>query len=320
MIQEEQSQLRNDAKRLFGGESTSAVKDMISILSECLFKIINVHGREIPKSKAEGECKIIVQMLFSKLLTLQKMMDGIEYKSRDNVKLNKLIDPTVVAVLCRIVYETIAMFNLVYVIPQTDEEKKILYNLWVIAGLKYRQRFSSIAKSPESRQKQSDEYSLIIKLTSEIENTAIYKSLTKDGQKIIQDKLKRKDYKIVINGDDVVSLSWEGVIPLMGMKEDIFGVMYTYFSLYSHPSNVAVFQYKDLFDKTKQDFIQMSNFNALSVIKLVSFFIADYIKLFPETMKIFESLHLIDQIMINFHSKFLRVDKSTINSAMDVLG
>jgi hypothetical protein len=320
MENKELQKLRKEFIRLIDGGDVSANYDMINVLNECLFNIINVHGKENHKNKQEAEAKIIMQMIFSKLLSLRKMLEGVAYQSRDGVKLNTVIDPVVVAGLVRTIYETTAMFNVVYIIPQTPEEKDILNKMWVIAGLRYRQRFTPAVTTPENKKKQAEEAIVIDALTNEILQMPLFKSLSTAGANTIKDLLKKKDYKVKIAGSDATSLSWDAVMPEMNMNKDKMGMMYTYFSLYAHPSNVAVFQYADLFDIKDEPFIRMSNFNTLAGIKLVSFFIASYIKLFPNTLKIFEMLPIIDQCVINFHYKSINEDQSTINDALDVLG
>jgi hypothetical protein len=320
MKQEELNRLRNVFLYLADGENAHAIYDMINMLSECMFQIITIHGKEESKSQEELEAKLVMQMMFSKLQNLKMMLSGFNYQSRNGLTLSDFIDPTVIVIIVRTIYETIAMFNLIYLIPQSDEEKKILYNLWAIAGLKYRQRFKHNATTTENQKKQTDEADKVKQMISEIEQTSVYRNLTEAGKNVIQQQIKKKDYKIQIVKNGAISLSWDGIMPIMGMDTNKMGVMYTYFSLYAHPSNVAVFQYKELFEPKKNDHIQMANFNLSACIKMVCFFIGNYIAIFPETIKIFESLPLIEQVMINYNSKFIRTDGDVINNALVSLG
>jgi len=319
MNEEEKNQLRMASMRLWGGETMAANKDAMYILAKCLFKIILDHGKEPVKNQAEAESKLIVQMIFSKLLNLNKIVDGVDFDSKDEYHLNNVIDPTVIAILVRTIYETIATFYLIYIKPNSDDEKLIMYNLWVVAGLKFRQRFASNAKSEESKMKLAYDAQKINDLEKAIRNTTLYNSLSEKGQFAIDKQLKDKDFKVFFDKGNVIQLSWSQITQVMGMKEDLMDNMYTYFSLYSHPSNVAVFQFRDLFNKAENPSIGMSNFNVSNAIKLIGFFIAEYISLYPETRVVFESLPLIDQIMINYHSRFFRVDKVSINQAISVL-
>jgi hypothetical protein len=318
MTPEEKDLNRNAATRLFQCDDLAATKDMLHILAECLFKMFNEHFKEKANDRMEYDCKIVCQMMFTKVLNLRKMLDGTDFTSRDGSALNNIIDPTIVAILVRNIYETIAAFNLIYVAHKNTEEKQILYNLWVVAGLKYRQSFAGSARSDENIKKMEGEAQDIQHLIREIEETTLYKSLDQKAQTIIQEKIKRKDYRIFFNGLDVQQLSWQDIVPVMEIKDEIMDKMYTYFSLYSHPSNVSVFQFKDLFGDPS-DFLNMTNFNVKNAIMLISLYIGDYIKLFPNTQKYFDSLPPIDQWAINFHHRMARKDTGEINSALSML-
>lgn len=91
--------------------------------------------------------------------------------------------------------------------------------------------------------------------------------------------------------------------------------MYTYFSLYAHPSIVAVFQFEQMFDKMEMGFLYLTITNLSQFFILVSVFIGDYIKLFPETISIYNNLNLRDQIVINFRNTFARGYEYSINDS-----
>jgi hypothetical protein len=313
----EKLQIQKIAKQLFYSETVEDSKKNLTILSDALFKIFIEHSKEKYTSQRRNEAKLMVQMLFTKVLYLNKMLDGVEFHSIYGDKVNNIIDPMTLCGVVRMVYESIAAFNLVYVLPQNEEEQIILYNLWVIAGLKYRQRFE--VSNSDGKLKQQEELQKIQNLIDEIHQTKLYQTSTADIKTIIDKKIKDKEYKIYFNNGTIKSLAWQEVAPVIGIKDKFFGQMYTYFSMYSHPSNVSVFQFRDLFNKTERSFIAMSLFNVENAIKLVSLFISAYVRLFPETLKYFEQLPLIHQVEINFHSTFIMEAPVFINDALDKL-
>ncbi len=107
--------------------------------------------------------------------------------------MDKIIDPTLLASLVRNVYETVGLFNVIYITPTTTDERIILYSLWVSSGLKYRQRFSVVATTPESKAKLEEEAGVIRIMKETIENTALYKGLSEPSQIRIQRQLKKKN-------------------------------------------------------------------------------------------------------------------------------
>jgi hypothetical protein len=254
-----QEELREEFTRLTRLETLKDCSDLLDIYLKYFFEVIRKNPGE-SKTTAESEAKLVHQMIFTKMGHLKELIKGFEYE-KDGVKLNKIVDPTVIASHIRNLFETVAMFNLVFINPATADEKTILYNLWVSAGLKFRQRFEIVVKKGESQEKLDNEKQQIEDLKTEIEDTALYKSLDKKEQNKIQTKLTNKDYKIQFKDSKVDFLSWQRTVPVMGIKEGLMDTIYTYFSLYAHPSNVSVFQFADMFKKDDNPFLYLTTFN-----------------------------------------------------------
>ena len=70
-----------------------------------------------------------------------------------------------------------------------------------------------------------------------------------------------KDYLIKFNGNEVSFLSWRELVKTMDIKGDKLDQIYTYFSLYAHPSNVAVFQFANMFGKGESAYKSIVIFN-----------------------------------------------------------
>lgn len=307
-------EIREECLRLFMCESIQDSYDLINVYLEYFFQVINNQHSEKVYSYANRDAKMVNQMIFTKVAHLKSIVEGINFKSHNGLKLNGVIDPTIVAALIRNVYETVAMFHLIYRKTKTDDEKAILYGLWVSAGLKYRQRFENVITTDENREKLKSEEKQINKIKEEIQETDLYKQLSEKNQNKILTKIKEKDYKIWFNEDNEVEfLSWQDITKVMGLENDVLDNIYSYFSLYSHPSNVAVFQFSDMFSKGDEPFKATTNHNLTNLFILLSIYAADYITLFPSVKNTFEKLSLRDQVVINFYNKIMRGDEYSIN-------
>jgi hypothetical protein len=313
-------QLRASALRLFQCNDISACLDLMDIYAEFFFVTIQRHQMDPVDSRADAEAKIVLQMVMTKILYLKKIVQGIDYRTRAGDELNPIIDPTVVGAHSRGIFETIGMFNLIYRATSTPDEKIILYNLWVHAGLAFRQRFKDILQAPENVAKAAEERQRMDELAAEIRATPLYSSLEAKDQKKIDSMLKERNYLIKIDGTSVHLLHWHHLIDIMGMRPGFMDELYTYFSLYAHPSNVAVFQFADLFHPGEEEFEQLTTFSLKNAFILVSSFIADYIHLFPPVLQTFNDLPLLHQVAINFHNKILRGDAYSINNCLEKLG
>jgi len=306
--------LRREVLRLTRCDSINDSKELIKIYCEFLFTATKNHAKDDAKSPAQRDGKLIIQMMLTKLLHLQNATNGIEYVSQDGSRLNRIIDPTIIASMVRNVFETVGMFNLIYRNTKSEDEKTIIYILWVHAGLKYRHRFESVITKEENREKLEDEKSQMVQMIADIEATALYQQLSPENQEKIKTKLKEKDYKIKFENNNVVFLAWQDLAKVMDLKPGFFDNVYTYFSLYAHPSNVAVFQFRELF-QNPDDFLRTTNFNLMKLFIFTSIFIADYIKVFPNVLKTFEKLDTRDQIVIDFHNFAFRDESYCINGA-----
>lgn len=315
----EKEKLRAECSRLFACETMADSYELMGVYAELLFQIVKRHHEEPVYTQADADAKMVLQMMLTKTLHLRSIVTGISYQAQDGTTLNKIIDPTIVACLIRNLYETVAMFNLIYRNTKTPDEKTILYSLWVHSGLQYRQRFETVITTEENKQKADEEKKSIEQLIKIIEATDLYKNLDEKNQGKVKTRLKEKEYLMMFNGNEAVFLHWQELTKVMQVREGLFEKLYTYFSLYSHPSNVSVFQFADMFKLGNEEFPRMVNFNLKHYFTLTSLFIADYIKLFPTVQKTYDSMSVRDQIVINFHNTFLRGQDFSINDSWQLV-
>lgn len=308
-------ELREECSRLFAPETLVEQLEVLDIYAELYFNVVFNHQRDTTEGYIDEDAKIIVQMMMTKILHLKKTVSGISFQNNHGDRLNQIIDPTIVASMIRNIFETAGMFNLIYRNTKAKDEKEILHALWVSAGLKYRQKFENQTHSDQNKEKVQQEKQEIIDLNSFIQNSSLYKSLDEKNQGKIQTKLKEKDYLIEFKGKNISFLHWHDLIRIMGFKEGVLDNIYTYFSLYTHPSNVSVFQYRDMFIPESQSYQELTKFNLRIAYFIFSSFIADYIHIFPQTIETFNKLSLRDQIVINFNNTLCRGYDYSINES-----
>lgn len=316
-----QEQLRKEFLRLNDANDINTNIEYLDFFIQCYFDIVVNHHDDELYSQAEADAKMLLQMMFTKFIHLRKILEGVRFTDNKGIPLiNSIIDPTIVSSLVRNIYETVCLFNLVYATPDSEDKKIILYNLWVIAGLKYRQRFSSIVTTQENQEKADREKKQIERYIQEIKATKLYQELDEKNQNKILNKIKEKDFKIKIEENQVRFLSWQDISTEFITKSHAFEKMYTYLSLSSHPSNVSVFQFADMFKKEGEAYKGISVFNLRYCIKLASIFLADFVIFFPATKSTFENRSEFDQIMLNFFNRMFRGDEKSISEVWKKLG
>ncbi|MGN6402326.1 MAG: hypothetical protein ACTHMD_17840 [Flavisolibacter sp.] len=316
-----QGELRTGFARLQKHETVAECRELIGIYSNFMMLVIQNHHSESLNSRVEGHGKLILQMMMTKTIAINSLLNGLSFKATDGSKLDKLLDPVIFGVLIRNVYETAAMFNLIYKTPCSPDEKLIMYNLWVIAGLSYRQRFSTDARTEENKKKVQDDKNQIDQLILEIRNTDLYKSLDQKNLQKIENKIKEKDYLMKFKNGQVVYLSWANMLEVFQVaKPGLFENTYTYLSLYAHPSNVSVFQFGEMFSDKNTGSLGMTKLGLVYFFNFLSFFASDFVHVFEYTKRTFDELPILDQILIDFPNKMFRGDDYTINESWKKLG
>lgn len=313
-------ELRRRCKRFFWCETISDCRDLLDIYAEFFFQAAVKHHHEKPQTYLEADAKMLLQMMMTKVLHLKNALMGVDFTSKDGKKLNNIIDPTIVASLIRNIYETTGMFNLIYRNTKSKDEREILYLLWVHAGLSYRQRFDNIMTTKENIQKTENEKKQLQGIEAEIEKNKLFIKLDDKNKGKIKTKLKEKDFLIRFENDQVQFLSWRELTKTMDIKNGKLDHAYTYFSLYSHPSNVSVFQFAEMFEKGKEAYSELVIFNLQIAFYMFSIFIADFINFFPTVLKTYEEMGLVEQIVINFHNSIARGHEYDINESWKATG
>lgn len=311
---------RTEFFRLMTCPKMEDCRDTLNIFADYFFEVLKEHQQDEVQIVIDHDAKIISQMIFTKILHINQLLDGIEFTGKDGTVLNNIIDPTVVASVIRNVYETVCMFNLIFRHTKSADEKLILSNLWVVASLKYRQRFRKPDMSEENLQKADRELVQISNLIAEIKATTLYNTLDEANRSIIDDRIKRKDYRIKFENNQVVCLDWQSLSNTLGAKESLSADIYTYFSFYSHPSHIAVAQFSEMFSREERHFIGFTIRDLKHLFMLTSAFIADYIHVFPNVLNTFESQPIINQLIINGQNTLLRGQDYSINEVADELG
>lgn len=309
-----QKEIQDEVIKFTNAETIEAHLEYLELFIECFTELTFNHheDRLDSQSKADADAKMILQMMTSKLIHLKKLTEGIKFHDD---QLNPIIDPIVITCLVRNIYETVCLFNIVYDVPDSNDKRRILYVLWVAAGLNYRQRFTALMTSDENKEKAKKEKGQIEELKKAIEETQEYKNLNEKNQKKIQTKIKEKDFKIKIVGGEVNFLNWQEISQEFCTEFNMFEEMYNYFSQYAHPSNVSVFQYAQMFKPGEEAFKRITANNIRFCIALASIFLADFIRLFPETKSTFENRRDVDQIILNFYNSMMRGEQRSINEA-----
>jgi hypothetical protein len=262
----------------------------------------------VRKYSQKHEAKLIFQILFAKLLTIRQLLDGVSFKI-NGAQFRTIIDPISFIAIVRTIYEWVCAFEVVYVIPDTDEKREIVYALWYMADLKHRMSITNEPLTGNVKNQVEAANQSCVEYENKIRSTAIYGSLPDKEQKKIDAAIKNKDYKIRILDNRVEKLSWQGISDLLGQgisyqnngrEINISPLKDMYYRLcsYAHPSQFTVKQWNEWFKEDKE-YEKNVTLMVKQSLMLLSLFLADFIKLFPETKRIFLAEDIVTQMTLD---------------------
>lgn len=183
--------MQKDSKRLCVCKNIEDSQSSLDLFAGFMWKVIETDVQTSVLTKIEHEAKLMLQMMFTKVLHLKGILNGVSYSSNSGSYLNNIIDPGVVAVMSRNIFETGGLFNLIYRQPKTDNERDIIYNLWRHAGLRTRQRFKESFEATERRSVLDEEKQDMVLITQSINNNPYFLSIDEHNKKKILDRLDK---------------------------------------------------------------------------------------------------------------------------------
>lgn len=284
----------------------SACRSYIKVITDYLFDLsFELKGKGFPSVRM-AESAMWVQMMFTNALAFSKLLEGMPY-AKDGLWLNPIIDHRMLYSLGRTMYENLIAFELIYIIPSNDDEKKLMYCLYEAAG--YKEQLEVL--SEELKEKNPDKTNEISKsfdaALAEAKSTLFYQTSSKHTQGIIYNALKSGRFRYIIQSDKTLKkIEWEEGIKCMGIKSEIFDGMYKYFSNLSHPSHWGQLQFEQSFEQILPEYINLACTATRYVITFLSLFIADFIKIVPEAQITLDKQPYDNQQLIQLYNEMFR--------------
>jgi len=251
------------------------------------------------------EANLLYQMSFLKCLSVKKLYEGgLSYiNPHTQTDMGNFKDPYSIYPIVRAQFEAYCIFNNIY-IQHSGEQQLAIYYLWVISGLKYRQGFASVATTPENLRKVADEAAMIDEYLVRLQALETYNSLS-DRNKIYIDRqiIHRKNIQGKFTNGEIVAQAWHALFSSAGTNET-FHQLYADLSLMTHPSNVSVFQFDEIFRENGDE--NMSHF-AVNLSRIItSFFIRDFIEAFPVLRVAYLGYDTMGQILVDSLNRMFR--------------
>ena len=264
-------------------------QNYLRLISDVYFEMITATQMAQQKSESIQNyfAKTTMQMFFTKALATINLLNGVSYIGR-NYTLPSIQDHSLLFIMTRNFCETIAAYNVLFLLPDTDDKRRIMENLFLYSGYKYQLRLFS-----ESMQnKNTIEYNVV---TQTIQNTQTnifninyYKSLSSKQQKNIEKAIFFNNYKLLLLDDEVKIVSWQECLNSFVNSKSQLDRIYTYLSLHAHPSIRGMEQFDEAFGNDNKGSEGLCVTACECILSFMSMFLQEYMKLFPKAQEVFD--------------------------------
>lgn len=272
---------------------------------------------------------ILFQMSMAKGIAVLNIANPINYyNSIGDFSLPDLLDPFAISSLVRPQYEAFTNFNNIFNSTDDIDAKQFLHDVWVLAGLRERRRFyieptdeelevmpiEKRTTASKHKKKSQDELKKIESLIEQIHRNRFYINLNEKQRKVLDDQLKGRVFQFVLSNGRMVKKSWLDMFINTGAHK-VFKPMYALMSTSTHPSNVSVFQYAQMFEEYEN--IQSAKTLLKMSEKLMCFFIADFCRYIPQAKEEYQKIPEMNKIIIESANKHMREFDFKLSDTLD---
>ena len=281
-------------------------KQYLRVMLDFYFDVIKSPEGRKATSYIEDDRNIWMQTLFSEGFHFLSLLDGVGYNKGID-RLNPIVDPSVLFSVARRIYESVIAFEILFVIPDSEDKKAILYNLFMAHGLSERLKNIDEEMRSHNPERVAEEQKEIDECLREIEGTDLYSELDQQTKNIIKNAFGKKFRYIFKEDNSLEFVNYYDADKLLGIKNNMLKGTYSYFSLHGHPSYVSIFQFRDAFNNdSRADISLMAPHATQCVLAFMSFFIVDYMKLVPEIKTMFDKLEEPRRFAIGMYEDAMR--------------
>jgi len=284
-------------------------KQYLRVMLDFYFDVIKSPEGRKATSYIEDDRNIWMQTLFSEGFHFLSLLDGVGYNKGID-RLNPIVDPSVLFSVARRIYESVIAFEILFVIPDSEDKKAILYNLFMAHGLSERLKNIDEEMRSHNPERVAEEQKDIDECLREIEGTDLYSELDQQTKNIIKNAFGKKFRYIFKENNSLEFVNYDDADKLLRIKNNMLKGTYSYFSLHGHPSYVSIFQFRDAFNNdSRADISHMAPHATQCVLAFMSFFIVDYMKLVPEIKTMFDKFEEPRRFAIGMYEDAMRGEK-----------
>ncbi len=230
------------------------------------------------EAKVEDErWKIYVEVVVGKFIfhsmTMADMLEGTVFKSKFLQKPTSIIDLGSLFVFSRVLIENYLMYYYLYVLPKSNEEGRLQFDLYHISGLANRQKYY-VGNKEQMRQKQNETKRIEV-IRERIKVNPFFEKLKKSHK----EQCLKKSPKPMF-------CTWTDLIALSDLDTEIFESAWRLYSNYAHSEYLSMMQLKEYM----KDY-RLAQKEAFTVLKSSIWLTCSLIKNFMKFRKILEDTY-----------------------------
>lgn len=231
------------------------------------------HTKDYTEADAISQC--MLQMMMLKLKTIEQMLQGVSIQQGETDGI-KILDTSSMSAIIREMYELAFIYHNIFVVPDTEDEREILINIWKIRGLNNRVALSSPPNYDQ--RKEGDKrgiaeyrkniYTILGSIsTTSSSRTKIMRAADNGKPNLCGFKFEKdKDGRIT----DFEPVPFNKVDELF--KNNQYEALYPLLSANSHPSFLGLLQFGQMYDarqdkETARLYLQMACICAAKMTK-----------------------------------------------------
>ena len=285
-------------------------KQYLTVMLDFYFDVIKSPEGRKATSPFEDERNIWLQTMFSKGCQFKSLLDGVGY-SKGVSHLKPIIDFSILFTIARCVYESLIAFEILFVLPKTEDKQTIVYNLFMAQGLSERLKDLDEDMRSHNPTRVQEEQNDIDECRKAIEGTKLYKTLDQQTKATIDYALGNgKRFRYIFKDDNTMEfIQYEKAYTLLNVKENLFNSLYSFFSLHGHPSYLSLIQFRDAFKDEYRADMDMAKHATQCVLAFMSIYIVDYMKLVPEIKTMYDKLEEPRRFAIGMYEDAMRGEK-----------
>ncbi len=287
--------------------SVDDCKRHMRVMLDFYFEVLqSPEGRRYRTALELEKDKIIwLQQMFSMGCHFLSLLDGVGYRS-GAANLNPIIDPDVLFTVGRRMYESVVVFDAFFVLPKDDNHQRFLYDLFMAHGLSERLKDLDEDMRRKHTERVAAEEADIAACKDSILNNPLYNQFDTQTKKQI-DYIFGKKFRYTITEDNKLEfIEFDTAYKLLGVKEELFQSLYSFFSLHGHPSYLSICQFRDAFKNEFRADRMMAQHATQCALSFMSIFIVDYMKVTPDVKALYDKMEDPRRFAIGMYEDAMR--------------